>query len=387
MTSPPPEEDLYFEEYEAGKPLRQTGYESFLPTPINHGWNWNDARINTLLEEAIQALGELNAFSRIVPDIDLFVQLHIVKEANASSRIEGTRTEMEEAIRPQEDVSAERREDWKEVQNYVRAMRTAIDALDELPLSTRLLKRTHATLMENVWGQHRNPGAYRTSQNWIGGSSPDDAVFIPPPHTHIPDLMSDLEKFWHNETIQVPHLIRIAISHYQFETIHPFLDGNGRVGRLLITLYLISKGLLSTPSLYLSSYIDEHRAAYYRSLSHVRETDDLGQWVRFFLVAVRETARQGRDTFDRILDLRDRAEEKATSLGRKAGNARELLTLLYQQPFVNAKDVAAHLDVTHATALSLLDDFEDLGLLEETTGRQRNRRYLFADYVELFARD
>ena len=387
MPIPNSEEALYFEDYEAGKPLRQTGYESFLPAPVNHGWNWTDARIGTLLEEATQALGELNAFSRIVPDIDLFIQLHIVKEANASSRIEGTRTAMEEAIRPEEDVPAERREDWTEVQNYVRAMREAIDALDELPLSTRLLKQTHATLMTDVRGQNRNPGEYRSSQNWIGGSSLDDAVFIPPPHHRIPELMSDLEKFWHNDAIQVPNLIRIAISHYQFETIHPFLDGNGRIGRLLIPLYLINKGLLTKPSLYLSSYIDEHRSAYYRSLSHVRETDDLGQWVRFFLVAVRETARQGRDTFDRILDLRQRAEEKATTRGRKAGNARRLLTLLYQQPFVNAKDVVDQLDVTHATALSLLDDFVDLGLLEETTGRQRNRRYLFADYFELFTRD
>lgn len=387
MPLPESESDLSFEEYEAGTLLQQTGYESFLPSPVNHGWHWSDARINTLLEEATQALGELNAFSRIVPDIDLFIQLHIVKEANASSRIEGTRTEMEEAIRPEEDVPAERREDWNEVQNYVRAMREAIDALDDLPLSTRLLKQTHATLMEDVRGQSRNPGEYRSSQNWIGGSSLDDAVFIPPPHHRIPELMSDLEKFWHNEEIQVPNLIRIAISHYQFETIHPFLDGNGRIGRLLITLYLISNGLLNRPSLYLSSYIDKHRSAYYRSLSRVRGTDDLGQWVRFFLVAVRETARQGRDTFEDILDLRQRAGEQAASLGRKAGNARRLLTLLYRQPFVDAKDVVESLDVTHATALSLLDDFVDLDLLEETTGRQRNRRYLFAEYVDLFTRD
>jgi Fic family protein len=213
------EQELSFEEYEAGTPLQQTGYESFLPSPVNHGWHWSDARINTLLEEATQALGELNAFSRIVPDIDLFIQLHIVKEANASSRIEGTRTDMEEAIRPEEDVPAERREDWNEVQNYVRAMREAIDGLDELPLSTRLLKQTHATLMEDVRGQSRNPGEYRSSQNWIGGSSLDDAVFIPPPHHRIPELMSDLEKFWHNEEIQVPNLIRIAISHSHYRTL------------------------------------------------------------------------------------------------------------------------------------------------------------------------
>lgn len=278
----------------------------------------------------------MNAFSNIVPDIDLFIQLHIVKEANASSRIEGTRTGIEEAIRPEEEVVPERREDWKEVQNYVQSMREAIELLDEIPLSTRLLKRTHAILMKDVRGQHKKPGEYRSTQNWIG-TSLQDTTFIPPPHPRLSDLMSDLEKFWHNDEIQVPKLIRIAISHYQFETIHPFSDGNGRIGRLLITLYLISEGLLRQPSLYLSSYIDKHRSRYYRSLSTVRTTDDLGQWVRFFLVAVRETAQQGRETFERILNLRQEVEQKATRLGRKAGNARRLLKLLYQQPSIGAK--------------------------------------------------
>lgn len=384
MPTPSIEGEISFEEYEAGRFIQQTEYESFIPAPINHGWNWGNARINTLLEEATQALGELNAFSNIVPDIDLFIQLHIIKEANASSRIEGTQTEMEEAIRPEEEVAPERREDWKEVQNYVRAMRTAIDLLDQLPLSTRLLKRTHAILMEDVRGQHKQPGEYRSTQNWIGGSTLQDASFIPPPQHRISELMSDLEEFWHNEGVQVPNLIRIAISHYQFETIHPFSDGNGRIGRLLITLYLISEGLLTKPSLYLSSYIDKHRSAYYQSLSNVRAMDDIGQWVRFFLVAIRETAREGRDTFEQILDLRQEVEQKVTNLGKKAGNARQLLRLLYQQPSISAKVTADHLDVTHATAMSLIRDFEDLGILEETTGRQRNRRYLFAEYVNLF---
>ena len=387
VSLPDIEGEVGFEEYEAGHFRPQTDYESFIPTRVNHGWNWDDPRIHTLLEEATQALGELNAFSNIVPDIDLFIQLHIIKEANASSRIEGTQTEIEEAIRPEEDVAPERREDWEEVQNYVRAMRSAIDRLEELPLSTRLLKQTHAILMEGVRGQHRRPGEYRSTQNWIGGSSLQDATFIPPPPHLISDLMADLETFWHNERIQVPKLVRIAISHYQFETIHPFLDGNGRMGRLLITLYLISNGLLSRPSLYLSSYIDTHRPAYYQSLSTVRATDDLGQWVRFFLVAVRDTAQQGRDTFEQILSLRQEAEQKAATLGRKAGNARQLLRLLYREPFVSPKQVAEHLDVSHATAMGLIRDFEDLGLLEETTGGERNRRYLFADYVDLFVRD
>ena len=367
--------------------MRQTtGYEAFIPTRVNHGWTWNDPRINTLLEEATRALVELDAFSRIVPDVDLFIRLHVVKEANASSRIEGTRTEMDEAIRSEEEVIPERRDDWQEVQNYIQAMNEAIGALGALPLSTRLLRQTHRTLMQGVRGQNKQPGQYRTSQNWIGGASLEDAAFIPPPPHEVPELMSDLEKFWHNEALNVPHLIRIAISHYQFETIHPFLDGNGRIGRLLITLYLMAHGFLKKPSLYLSSHIERHRSAYYDALRRVSGSGDMGQWIRFFLVAVRNTARAGSETFEAILALRGRVEEQVLSLGQKAASARRLLTLLYRQPSVRAGDVADHLSVTHPTAMSLLRDFEELGLLQETTGNQRNRRYLFAEYFDLFTR-
>lgn len=381
----PASESLSLEEYEAGRTITQSGYESFIPSPVNHGWTWRDPRIHTLLEEATRALGELNAFSLIVPDVDLFIRLHIVKEANASSRIEGTRTEMDEAIRPAEEVTPEKRDDWQEVQNYIQALREAVEALETLPLSSRLLRQTHRTLMEGVRGQHRRPGEYRDSQNWIGGASLEDAIFIPPPAHEVNHLMGDLEQFWHNEEVNVPHLIRIAISHYQFETIHPFLDGNGRIGRLLITLYLISRGLLKKPSLYLSSYIERHKAAYYESLTNVRTTDDLGQWIRFFLVAVRETAATGRDTFEAIVELRGRVERQVASLGQKAGNARRLLTLLYEQPSIRIKDAAKHLEVTHQTATALTRDLEELGILEEVTGRKRNRRYRFSEYFDLFA--
>ena len=363
-----------------------TGYAAFIPAPVNHGWTWDDGRISTLLEEATRALVELDVFSRSVPDIDLFIRLHVVKEATDSSRIEGTRTEMEEALRPEEDVRPERRDDWEEVQNYVRAMNEAIDALDDLPLSTRLLRQTHRTLMSGVRGQNKQPGEYRQIQNRIGGTNFEDAVYIPPPPNVVPDLMSDLEKFWHNEEIDVPHLIRIAISHYQFEAIHPFLDGNGRIGRLLITLYLMVHGFLRKPSLYLSSYIEKHRGAYYDALRRVSASGDMGQWIRFFLVAVRETAQTGTETFEDIVTLREQVEEKALSLGQRAANAQNLLKLLYRQPSVQVQDVADHLDVSYPTASSLVGDFEDLEILDETTGQKRNRRYIFREYVDLFTR-
>lgn len=375
---------MNFKDFKAGRWVQQYEYKSFSPAPINHEWTWDDPVINTLLEQATQSIGELNAFSLIVPDVDLFIQMHVVKEASTSSRIEGTQTEIDEALKPREMVAPERRDDWQEVQNYIEAMNRAIEELERLPLSSRLLRNTHEILLEGVRGEGKMPGEFRKSQNWIGGSGPSDAVFVPPEHTEVPELMSDLERFLHNDAIQVPHLIRIAISHYQFETIHPFLDGNGRIGRLLITLYLVSKGLLKRPTLYVSAHIEKHKAAYYGALSRVRETDDLGQWVRFLLTALRDTAVRGKETFEAVLALRREVEQTILSLGKKAENANLLLNHLYRRPFVTPKEVSRILDITHPTAGSMIRDFEKLGILKKWEKVGRNQGYVFGRYLALF---
>ncbi len=378
---------MKLEKFKAGKYRQQYQYQSFTPSPVNHVWTWDDPQINTLLEQATRSLSELNAFSLIVPDIDLFIRMHIVKEANTSSRIEGTRTQMDEAVMDQAQIDPERRDDWQEVQNYIQAMNDALDALTRLPLSNRLLKKTHAILMQGVRGEHRTPGEFRRSQNWIGGSSLNDAVFIPSGHDEVPELMADLEKFWHNDQIEVPHLIRIAISHYQFETIHPFLDGNGRIGRLLITLYLVNHGLLKKPSLYLSDFFEQNRGAYYDALTTVRVSDNLVHWIKFFLNAVNQTARNGHQTFRDILTLRNQIDGKIISLGRKAKNARKLITLLYQKPVLSGSAIAKHLNLTPRAANALVNDLEQLDILMEVTGFKRNRVYIFNEYLQLFRGD
>ena len=243
----------------AGSYKQQYKYQSFSPNKINKVYVWDDATINKLLEEANILLGQLNAYTMIVPDVDLFVQMHITKEANTSSRIEGTKTEMDEALMEKENIEPERRDDWEEVQNYIQAMNEAIEALKKLPISKRLIKQTHETLLQGVRGEVKQPGNFRISQNWIGGSNLSNAFYIPPHQDEVEELMSDLESFIHNEELNVPHLIKLAIVHYQFETIHPFLDGNGRIGRLLITLYLVSTGLLKHPSLYLSDFFEKNK--------------------------------------------------------------------------------------------------------------------------------
>lgn len=375
---------MKFEEFKSGIYRQQYQYKDFLPAKINHEWLWDDARINVLLEKATKSLGELNAFTLIVPDVDLFIYMHIIKEANTSSRIEGTKTKMDEVLLGEKEIRPELRDDWHEVQNYVKAMNTAIEELKTLPLSLRLLRNTHAVLMQGVRGKRKTPGEFRRSQNWIGGASLADAVFIPPHHNDLPELLGDLEAFWHNENIQVPHLIRIALSHYQFETIHPFLDGNGRIGRLLITLYLISHELLAKPSLYLSAHLEKHRTAYYDALSRVREANDLGHWCRFFLQAVIETTKNGKKTFQRILALRQELDRQVVTLGRRAENAHKLILRLYRHPVVTVKLVAEELGIQYQAANNLVQSLIELGILKEVTGYQRNRIFFFEKYIDVF---
>jgi Fic family protein len=375
---------MNLKEFQAGILKQQFQYKSFSPSTINHSWVWDDPTINVLLEKATRSLSALETYSFFVPDVDLFIQMHIVKEANASSRIEGTKTEIDEALMEKEDVSPEKRDDWQEVHNYISAIHKAIEELAELPLSNRLLCNTHAILMRGVRGERKYPGEVRKSQNWIGGSTLSDAVFIPPHWNELPELMSDLEKFWHNEEIEVPHLIRIAISHYQFETIHPFCDGNGRIGRLLIPLYFIGKGLLNKPSLYISDFFEKNRSSYYDAFDKVRHSNDLTQWVKFFLNAVISTSDKGVETFQKILALKNSVDNKILVLNKKAKNASKLLTLLYKQPIVTSVMVVKNIGVAPNTAIDLLNNLVRINILTEITGYKKNRKYAFIEYIGIF---
>lgn len=375
---------MNFESFQAGEWRQRFRYKSFEPTPVNHQWSWADPTINTLLESATRALGELNAFSLIVPEVDRFIRMHVVKEAQTSSRIEGTQTGIEEAVMLEEQIEPERRDDWREVRNYVDAVNSAVAQLADLPLSNRLLRDTHTILMRGVRGQHKLPGEFRATQNWIGGSSLSDATFIPPHQDGIQELMADLERFWHNESIHVPHLVRAAICHYQFETIHPFLDGNGRIGRLLMPLYFISHGLLAKPSLYLSDFFERNRASYYDALMRVRLANDMSHWVRFFLAGVAETATKGRDVFRAILSLRTEAEQSVLTLGKRVPTARAALDVFYQRPILTAGELQVELQIASPTANVVLRDLCRLGLVSEITGRRWGRAYAFERYISLF---
>lgn len=371
--------------FKAGTYRKGYEYQYFLPEKINHVFVWTDEAINELLERASLKLGELNSFSRLVPDTDMFIRMHTFKEAVESSSIEGTQTTVEEALIDEEDVEPERRDDWREVNNYVAAMNSAIDELKSLPLSNRLIRNAHKVILASARGEHKSPGEFRTSQNWIGGASPSDAVFIPPQHTEVPDLMADLERFLHNTDIKVPHLVRIAIAHYQFETIHPFLDGNGRIGRLLITLYLVSSGVLDKPMLYLSDFFEHNKSHYYDNLTGVRTKDDLGQWIKFFLTGVVQTADTAVTTLQRIIKLKETIEkDRIMLMGKRTKTGMDLLPQLFKRPVVAVKDVQGMTGLSTKAANDLVQAFVEKGILAEITGQQRNRLFVFDEYVSLF---
>ncbi|MDQ6972510.1 MAG: Fic family protein [Mariprofundaceae bacterium] len=338
-----------------------------------------------VLDEANRLVGELNAYSQLLPNVDFFIQMHITKEATTSSRIEGTQTNMEDALIDVQDIDPEKRSDWQEVQNYIKAMNQAIAELEKLPLSNRLLKETHRALMMGVRGKDKQPEEFRSSQNWIG-SSLKHATFVPPHHERLPDLMGDMEKFIHNDVHGLPHLIKIAMAHYQFETIHPFLDGNGRLGRLMITLYLVSFNLLSKPSLYLSDFFERHKGEYYDHLMAVRTTNNMRAWVLFFLAGVQETATNSIQVFKDIFILKEQIErEKLPRLHlRKQENAAKLMLQLYKRPIVTINLASDLLGIGHNTAAALISDFEKMGILKEVSGSRRNRLYVFEPYVKLF---
>lgn len=360
-------------------------YKIFIPSFINKPFEWNNIKIPLLLEEAGFALGGLNECSLLVPDINTFIRMNVVKEATISTRIEGTKTEIEEAVLLEENILPEKRDDWNEVNNYINAMNYAIENINRIPLSIRLLKEIHKILLQGVRGEKKQPGEIRKSQNWIGGNSIADAYFIPPPCEELPILLSDLEKFWHNNKLNIPKTLKVALTHYQFETTHPFLDGNGRIGRLLITLELLYYGILNKPILYISDFLEKNKNDYFNILDDVGNNNDIDRWLIFFLKGIIETANKSKNTFEKVIELRMQYEDKIRTLGRRAQLGQKLLILLFSYPIIDTGSVAAKLNIVFNTAKSLLNEFEKLKIIKVFSFQKtKKKQFVLWDYFNLY---
>lgn len=372
----------------AGRFIQQTtGYKAFIPAPLPpEPPIVYSGPLQTLLSEADRNLGRLDALASMLPNPDLFVAMYVRHEAVLSSQIEGTQSTLEDVLAYEADAMRDDTpKDVAEVVNYVRAMNHGLARLPELPLSLRLLREIHAELMKGVRGGDKSPGEFRVSQNWIGGrgSTLRDAAFIPPPPHELMTSLGQLETFLHDARDSVPLLIRCGLAHAQFETIHPFLDGNGRVGRLLITLMLCEERALSRPLLYLSLYLKACRAEYYDRLTAIRQQGHWEQWLMFFLRGVTVTAQAATRTAHEIVALRD-AHRSGVDKNAKAF---ALLDHLFRQPTVSVKHVAQLMSCTFPTASKLVRDFESRGWLKELTGYGRNRLWRYQPYVDLFHRE
>ena len=345
-----------------------------------------DAELQRLLSLADRALGRLDGSIRTLPNPDLFVFMYVRKEAVLSSQIEGTQSSLNDLLEAEAEIfDAQRPRDVDEVLNYVRAMNYGLERLASLPLSTRLIREIHNELLSGVRGGNRQPGELRKIQNWIGpaGCTLKEASFVPPPPQTVEDCLSQLEIFLHDESL--PALITIGLAHVQFETIHPFLDGNGRVGRLLIAFLLYQREILQTPVLYISHYFKKYRPEYYEKLQAVRDHGDWEGWLKFFLTGVQETAKEASDTAKHIVELREAHRALITEqFGRVAGNALKVLEYLYERPIINVQDIIRLTEVTYPAANNLMNKFVEHGLLAEITGHSRNRQFRYGPYIDLF---
>jgi len=376
----------------SGRYVRQgSGYSAFIPSPLPPVPPIRmDSEMWQMLSEADRALGRLDGAADILPNPDLFVAMYVRKEAVLSSQIEGTQASLEDVIEYEAaPTSGSYPRDVPEVVNYVAAMNLGLTRLAELPLSLRLIREIHARLLEGVRGQHRTPGEFRRSQNWIGASGAGlrDATYVPPPPGEMMDALGDWESFLHSD-VEMPDLMRIGLAHAQFETIHPFLDGNGRVGRLLITFLLCSRGIMRRPLLYTSHYFRLHRQQYYECLQATRDEGDWERWLKFFLAAVRDTARQATETARAILAYREEVTTRIRDeLGRKAGNGLVFLEYLFTKPVTTIGTAAEVLEVSYPTARRLIRAFEELQVLERTDDQERYMRFVHRPYVDLLSNE
>ena len=357
---------------------------AFVPAPLPPIPRIDVLAVLDRLSQAERALGRLDGVTMLLPRQELFLYMYVRKEAVLSSQIEGTQSTLSDLLRFETEAEAGQPiDDIREVSNYVDAMMHGLERLESLPLSLRLIREMHERLLQSGRGGTKSPGEFRRSQNWIGGTRPDNALFVPPPPSELDTCLDALECFMHEDESRLPALIKAGLIHVQFETIHPFLDGNGRIGRLLVTLYLCAHGVLRRPLLYLSLYLKNHRAEYYRLLQAVRENGAWEAWLDFFLTGVADTANQAFNAATRIVELFKQDRERITLQSDRAGSALRVHDQLQQNPYLTANLLVARTGLTAPTINAALADLERLGVVEEVTGRRRGRVFGYRHYLDI----
>ena len=359
---------------------------AFVPPPLPPEPSVDVLALLEPLSLAERALGRLDGITMLLPRQELFLYMYVRKEAVLSSQIEGTQSTLSDLLRFETEAQAGQPiDDIREVSNYVDAMMYGLERLEDLPLSLRLIREMHARLLQSGRGGTKNPGEFRRSHNWIGGTRPGNALFVPPPPTEMDACLDALERFMHEEGSRLPALIKAGLLHVQFETIHPFLDGNGRIGRLLVTLYLCVNGVLRKPLLYLSLYLKTHRADYYRLLQEVRQHGAWEAWLDFFLTGVADTANQAFDAATRIVELFKQDRERITLESDRAGSALRIHDLFQQNPYLTANQLVHQTGLSAPTVNAALADLERLGIVEEVTGRKRGRVFSYRGYLAILS--
>lgn len=361
-------------------------YKAFMPNKLPFDINI-DPELQTLLSKADIALGRLDGVADSLPKdiVDFFILMYVRKEATLSSQIEGTQATFVDVLKAEARIEdSEAHKDVDEVLNYISAMNYGLDRLKTMPLSLKIIKEIHKILLRGVRGEWKTPGEFRTSQNWIGGANLQTAKFIPPPRHEVMQLMSNIEGYMHDDSL-MPMLIKIGLIHSQFETVHPFLDGNGRIGRLLITFYLCQQGVLRKQLLYLSDFFKENRQDYYDKLNNFRRSDDIEGWLKFFMQGIIETSGKSVETARKIRELRDSHLNKVAGMGKSSEKGVILLNILYKTPIVRVKDVEHFTSLSNPNALLLVNKFVRMGILQELTGQKRNRVFSYKEYISMFA--
>lgn len=362
--------------------------QAFIPPPLPPDPPVRLDGMLVLLEQANQSLGRLDGLAEVIPNIYLFLYSYVRKEAVLSSQIEGTQSSLTDLLLYENEAApGVPEDDVAEVSNYVMALEYGLAALPRLPLSVRLIRELHAALLADGRGADKTPGEFRTSQNWIGGTRPGNASYVPPPASYVIECLGDLEKFIHDDTQDLPVLIKAGLAHVQFETIHPFLDGNGRLGRLLITFLLCASGALRKPMLYLSLYFKTHREEYYRLLNEVRRTGDWESWIRFFLTGIRETADKSVATARRLLEVSNVDRRRIEQLGRAAGSALQVFQYAQERPVFRVEEVARQSGLSIPTVTKSIQELIQLGMVTELTGRKRDRVFAYQAYLAILSED